>query len=287
MNYTTTRCEAHITLKKGRIKEYGSNRSVHLKDGQEFEIELFNPHKKSVLAKILINGLSIGGGGIVLRPGQRTHLERYLDDNRKFKFNTYTVENSHEAAAAIANNGEVEVQFFFEQDPPICYNYNDLYKQNLWTNPWNGGTGGNPYYGGVITTSYSTNNFVGKASSDFSDGSNLKSFSSGNQDAVNCFFSNTSLKSQPISNKLTAQSAKLKDIETGRIEKGSNSSQSFVTVDMDFNSWASENVSLKLLPFSQKPIEATEIRNYCPNCGSRVKKTTWICCPNCGEDLRS
>ena len=60
---------AYITKQKQRVKQFGEN--VYLKDGSEFEVELYNPSKKTVLSKIKINGEFINGGGIILRPGER------------------------------------------------------------------------------------------------------------------------------------------------------------------------------------------------------------------------
>ena len=68
---------AYITKDKQRIKQY-NNDTVFLEDGDEFEIELFNPTKEKVLAKISING-NFMDSGIVLRPGERVFLERYMD----------------------------------------------------------------------------------------------------------------------------------------------------------------------------------------------------------------
>lgn len=50
------------------------------------------------------------GGGLVLRPGERVFLDRYLAEKRKLIFNTYIVSgNSEEIARAIANNGQIEI----------------------------------------------------------------------------------------------------------------------------------------------------------------------------------
>jgi hypothetical protein len=81
------KCSVNITSNKNRIKQYES--SVYLKDGQQFELEIFNPHQFKVLAKISINGKEISQAGLVIRPGQRIYLERYLDIAKKFKFETY------------------------------------------------------------------------------------------------------------------------------------------------------------------------------------------------------
>ena len=51
------KCSVNITSNKNRIKQYES--SVYLKDGQQFELEIFNPHQFKVLAKISINGKEI------------------------------------------------------------------------------------------------------------------------------------------------------------------------------------------------------------------------------------
>ena len=44
---------AYITKEKQRVKQFGQ--SVYLKDGSEFEVELYNPSRKNVLSKIKIN----------------------------------------------------------------------------------------------------------------------------------------------------------------------------------------------------------------------------------------
>ena len=62
------------------------------------------------------NGKEISQAGLVIRPGQRIYLERYLDIAKKFKFETYEVEDSNESKEAIAKNGEVKVEFFYEQN---------------------------------------------------------------------------------------------------------------------------------------------------------------------------
>ncbi|HOG38684.1 MAG TPA: hypothetical protein PLD95_04445, partial [bacterium] len=80
---------AFITKGRQRIKQY--NDTVYLKNGDEFEIELFNPTQNKIRAEILLNDVSIGSG-IVLRPGERVFLDRYLDEPKKFKFETYNVD---------------------------------------------------------------------------------------------------------------------------------------------------------------------------------------------------
>ena len=50
-------CSVNVTSNKNRIKQYEN--SVYLKDGQQFELEIFNPHQCKVLAKISINGKDV------------------------------------------------------------------------------------------------------------------------------------------------------------------------------------------------------------------------------------
>jgi DNA-directed RNA polymerase subunit M/transcription elongation factor TFIIS len=256
---------AYITKNKQRIKQFGQN--VYLKDGSEFEIELYNPSRNTVLSKIKINGEFINGGGIILKPGERVFLERYLDVPNKFKFETYTVDSTNETMNAIANNGDVEILFYEEQEiftlglnPSITYgscNYGD-YKTPI----------GNNFY---------TTNGV--------------DFATGNS---NIYLTSTSLS---FSNNATPRSSKYekrekperrlksKSVETGRVEKGSSSDQSFKTVNKNFNSWAVSTSVWKLLPESQRPVEKRDLIEKCPKCSTKVKKSSWKFCPECGHQL--
>ena len=78
-------CLAHITKNRNRSKIYGD--TVYLKTGETFEIELFNPSTTKVLARIEINGKKISEGGIILRPGERVYLERFIETKKKFLLN--------------------------------------------------------------------------------------------------------------------------------------------------------------------------------------------------------
>lgn len=117
--------EAFIAVKKNRTKTYSGQ--VYLKNGTEYQIELFNPLTLDVLAEITIDGKPIGNAGVVLRPGERVFLERYLDSPQKFKFSTYEVNTKNDAVRrAIEQNGKVEIKFFkeslFHTTPSINYN---------------------------------------------------------------------------------------------------------------------------------------------------------------------
>lgn len=222
----TETCSVHITTNRNRVKTYSSN--VYLQDEQKFELEIHNPHPFKVLAKIKLNGNYISSSGLVLRPGERVYLERFLDKNQAFVFSTYEVEDTGANKKAISKNGDVEVEFYSEFVPnPI------LGSNSIWITQ--------PTYT-YLTNVSCTNNFQYSASLD-----------------------------SP------------KSIETGRVEGGETTDQNFTFENSSYNSWAFEVVKLKILPASQKPITVSEIRNYCTECGTRVKKSSWKFCPNCGN----
>lgn len=282
---TGTPC-AYISKDRKRLKQFGQ--TVYLKNGDEFELELFNPSSNTVLAKIKLDGNFISGGGIVLKPGQRVYLERYLDDARKFKFETYEVDGtSNEVLDAISGNGDVVIEFF------------DEYKQPVWNNPitYVGGS-----FGGPIHT-YNSNpfnvNLAGNGSTTTTNG-NLSFISSSNTAGVS--FNTTSIsntfagpnirsqrgilksKSKPNSrSEVTMDMLSMDSIETGRVEKGGKSDQSFKTVDKTFNLHACSTSIWKILPESQKIYDNKDLKVYCTNCGKKRKKDSDKFCSSCGN----
>lgn len=260
MNYTTENGAptVHITKKKSRLKIYNET-TVFLNDGENFEFELYNPKQIPVLVKIRLNGEYISNSGIVLKPGQRVFLERFLDTNNKFEFSTYKVKNTPQNQSAIDLNGEVVVEFYDEQ----------RITNNLFL--CSGGFGtttistGSPYWGGNI--SYTTNNATinGTAASSLNlysslttpQGPNVRSFSKEN---------------------------KKSKIETGRVEKGEKSEQTFTNSYQTFNNYTFKTVFYKILPISTKNTTVEEIRQYCTECGTKIKKN-YAFCPTCGNKL--
>jgi hypothetical protein len=252
MKYTSTTGDkpsptAHIAVNRNRIKQYGNK--VYLKDGTHFEIELYNPKKSKVLAKIYIDDKLISSTGLVIKPGQRVYLERWIDEPKKFLFETYEVENTTESKEATSENGRVKIEF-----------YDEFIKlTGGFTTTWTYDS--YPSFGGsTINTVYFSN-------------SNLNSdFSVNDVIGANSSIVSSSL---PIAG----------SFETGRTEKGELSGQSFGTDDSEYNFWASDSVFIRLLPESRKPVEVQEIRNYCTDCGSRIKKSSWKFCPSCGTKI--
>lgn len=268
MNNTTT---AFITRSKSRLKTYGEN--VYIKSGENFEIELFNGHTDNVMAKIWINNKLISQSGLVLKPGQRYFLERFIDSNNKFKYETYAVDGSGDASRAIANNGLVKVEF---------------YKEKVWQNPnifagsWGSYPNWNqPYYQQPIGAPIGTPNiWCGSSLS----GSSVNYANSTITNNANASFTTTS--SGLIGNNGPEGPVGITtSYETGRIEKGEASDQDFGSISMDFESFAFATSNWHILPHSIQPMEVSQLRNYCSGCGTRVKKQSWKFCPSCGESL--
>jgi hypothetical protein len=280
---TGTPC-AYISKDRKRLKQFGQ--TVYLNNGDEFQLELFNPSSTTVLAKIKLDGSYISGGGIVLKPGQRVFLERYLDDARKFKFETYEVDGtSNEVLDAIAGNGDVVIDFF------------DEYKQPVWNNPitYVGGSFGGPihiYGSNTLNTNYvngmttTTNGNVSFTSSSNTAGVNFNTTSISNTFAGPNLRSATSRlkKSKPNSrSEVTMDMLSMDSIETGRVEKGGSSDQSFKTVDKNFNHHTCASSVWKILPMSQKVYEKQDLKVYCTNCGKKRKKDSDKFCSSCGN----
>ena len=248
------RPEAFVTKGKKRIKQFDGQ--VYLSDGDEYEIELFNPTQEVVLAKIKIDGDYIAGGGIVLRRGERVFLERFLDSPEKFKFSTYVVNgNNIEVQDAIVNNGYVEIEFYSEYVPTI---------PNTLPFSLGGTTGGyNPI---TFTTTGGSGNFT------------LTSGTTTTSTFYNASLNSTNTLAGPnirnVSNK----------VETGTTEKGSSSDQTFQHTNKTFNSFSFWNVAWQILPTSEKQYTAEEVSvNYCGNCGAKRKKDSFKFCPHCGN----
>jgi len=242
---------AHITVNRNRVKNYDS--SVYLKDGTNFEIELWNPTTYKVLASIQIDGKSISTNGIIVKPGQRVYLERWIDNPRKFMFSTYEVENNQETKKAISENGRISISFYYE-------NMKNFYPNGSYGNGLiytNCGNSSQPYY---------YNQVIGSPNVSFGGTTVSDSFVFTTSTAINI-----------------AGSLDTKSLETGRTEAGEKSSQIFIEETGDFNTWASQIVEWKILPESMKPVEVQKIRSYCTDCGTRVRASSWKYCPSCGK----
>lgn len=245
---------AWIACPRDRGRRPIKNGKVYLKDGEEFEIEIFNPLQNTVKAEIYINGNSATNGGLVIRPGKRQYLDCFTSTRKKFTFNTYSVDNDIESKKAIEKNGLVEV--FFYKEKSISYWPNKYYDWSYYYQPchWNSPTT-------TIYGSGGTNTITGESSGGISSSDLNGSISIG---STGVFYSSCS-------------------IETGRVEGGSSSSQQFHNVDMDFELFCISQISYQILPESTKPIEVSELRKkFCTDCGRKLKDSFKFC-PDCGE----
>jgi hypothetical protein len=157
------------------------------------------------------------------------------------------VDNTPEARSAIEKNGWVSVSFFKEKQNPTYDIYYNNF-QDITSNQWNK----RDFSKGAFENSY-------KACS-------IKSFSENSSKNYISFDNN---------------------IETGRIEKGNKSNQTFKLVDMEFDSFPSITYTYQILPTSYIPVDVlkpSQIRSYCTSCGTRTKRG-WKFCRECGSKL--
>lgn len=282
MNVISQDAFAKIAVNKSLLKEYSSSkyqRVVYLNDGDEFQIQLFNPEKFPIAAKIHLNGEELSDM-LVLRPGERIWLERYLDQARKFKFSTYEIEDSYEAKEAASLNGEVKIQFYRVKTP----------RQNRVINiscPIS--TIGSPtsiYYNTYYNTINSSDCQV-KSISEPELASNLNSVNLASSDMSGETWYKSSYISDTACNFYASSTAAEpeRSIETGRVEQGGYSNQKFSYVNYDFEDWSFRTETISILPLSRKPVTASDLKKkYCSNCGRKLSPKHKFC-PYCGTKV--
>lgn len=240
------------SIKKGK---------VFLKDKEPFEIELFNPLQDSVLADIKLNGKSISKSGLVLKPGQRFYLDCFIDNQKKFIFNTYEIDsNDEESVKATEKNGLLEV-FFYKEEVITLSNWKSKFDRIIvekFYYPYN------PYpsYPTHPTIWYSNNSGTSDLklnSSSISDSNNTLTtnamYSSSNNTS---YTSNVDLSNLNIGNSINVMS--VNSMETGRVEKGEKSSQEFTEIDMDFENHYISSTIIEIIPDSRKPLETKDLK---------------------------
>ena len=267
-NFITKDELAKIAISKNLIKEYknsNSERIVYLNDGTEFQIYLKNPYQTHLGIKIYVNNQAIGGNMLVLKPGQSFWLDRFLNDNKKFLFSTYNVENTAEMKYATNNNGKVKIEFYHEKEvtpytcviEPLKTNFN-------WTN-----------YNVTCSSSKSFNTPINTYCCSTGDIENS---------SVNAA-NNSKLTSMSYSTSVSTTKTDDSYLETGRVEKGGVSRQEFEYCDINFDYYAFKTENILILPTSRKQIHAEETRRrYCSQCGKKVNPKDKFC-SNCGAKL--
>lgn len=248
------------------LRTYQGNQ-IFLNNGDEFQIRLFNPLREKIGVQIGING-DLSQGLLVLNPGEDVVLDRFLDDKSKMIFETYSYDANNKAASdAVAENGIVDVKFFKEKK---VYRPQKLMKKSK----------GLPHYG-------SLRNVSGVGSSGSTDGFD-GTFTTTN----NVFYSHSFDDGD-----YTLTSASLDFVfdplpenkkETGRVEKGDESTQNFYTVDVEFESFPFYTLTYYLKPTSERgstTVQENKVREYCTNCGYRIRNSRWNFCPKCGDEV--
>ena len=286
---------AKVAVNKSLLKEYNnseqSERVVYLNNGDDFQIQLFNPERTTIGAEVYVNGEKLSGI-LVLKPGERIWLERFTDRSVKFKFSTYNVEDgySEEVQNAIADNGVITVKFFKERKKNywwydngttdrITVSYNDLVCTtnssdvlkctndiNMVNSPMNNLSGSKICH---PTDCTSTITFKYTPEEDFiySCGSYM------NEKSFKDSYGNLNL-----SNSIEIRNT----IETGRISEGGYSSQKFNNVNIDFEYCPFRTEVIKILPVSRKPYSSSDLKKiYCIECGRKLNPK-YKFCPYCG-----
>ena len=302
---------ARLAVNKSLLKEYSNSsrdRIVYMNDGTEFQIQIFNPYSYTVGVSFAFNEKNGSYSSwneqlLVIKPGQRVWLERYLNDEAKLLFSTYEVGNSKAAKEAIKANGLVTIKFYKEKEQVKFMPY--------ITTRWDG-----KYYDG---NNY-INNYINYCDASLSLDS-VKLTSDAVTNAPTTTFYNSSCATtattlgcdvKGIDKGIDTFKLRSKSIETGRIDKGSHSNQKFNTINIDFESYPFSTETIQILPSSQKPVTSNDLNKvYCSNCGRKLNAKFKFCpycgakvdfcpnndnqnrgyviekCPNCGRNVRS
>lgn len=297
-DYSQETQNVKIAMKKSLLKEFnkGDERIVYLENGDEFQIQIFNDQDTEIGAKIYVNGEQIGNSYLVINPGERVWLDRYLDKAKKFKFATYEVNgNNEQVKKAIAKNGLVKVELFRKKQnrfddwqPLVSYptyypycplqtNIPEYAPRIYYTETY--GMKNEPYATSTTACELDTN-IVATA---FSQATPINCSLRGEYTAASAMLDLGSCTSSFTNT--TAGDIQSNKIETGRIKEGGHSDQEFDYVSMSFEYWPFTTEEIHILPKSTKPVSSHDLQKvYCPNCGRRLK-TKFNFCPFCGEKL--
>jgi predicted RNA-binding Zn-ribbon protein involved in translation (DUF1610 family) len=293
MNKTINEQLAKIAVNKSLLKEYSNSsrdRIVYMNDGTEFQIQIFNPYSYTIGVSFSFNEKSGSYSSwneqlLVIKPGQRVWLERYLNDEAKLLFSTYEVGNSKAAQEAIKANGVVTIKFYKEKEQ-IKY-------QPCVTTVWNGNNNNYINYCDTVQTfdfapkTYcnqvdavlSLDSGIGAASAKLSCDASTNAASSIQYSSASTVTTGLAATPKSVSRSMP------KSIETGRIDKGSHSSQKFNTINIDFEYYPFSTEVIQILPTSQKPVTSQDLQKvYCSNCGRKLNKK-YKYCPYCGAQI--
>lgn len=286
------RMPSAIVTAGGSEKKVYEGNVVFFNKGDNFELRFFNPLQEKIGVEIIFNGQKKSDGLLVVNPGEDITLDRFLDDKKKMVFDTYNIDaNNPSAVAAAALNGIVNINFYKEKYPSYHNYYFSQGVNGPAGSPGSGGSGGSglPHF-----SSTNSNSRMYGSARGTSTGINFHKeywFPSGEGDVNLDSFDTKDYVCESTGeidySEYLDDSIKSKSLtETGRVEKGETSNQNLNLVDIQFESIAFHSIQYHLKPTSTRGYtRTTEIRNYCPECGYRIRKENWKYCPKCGEKL--
>ena len=248
---------AKIAVNKSLLKEYSNSsneRVVYMDDNTEFQIQIFNPYSYIIGVSFEFNKTSKNNQLLVLRPGERVWIERYLDNDSRLLFSTYKVNPSAEVKDAIKNNGGIRIKFYKEKQPESWMGYTPSFTS----------FGSAPMTDTMPQITWCTNSINSVQSNSINLNGNITAT------AYNTITSGVC----PVIDDLS--------IETGRVERGSHSNQKLTHIQKDFELFPFKLEDIKILPSSQKQINSNDLhKRYCHNCGRKLNQK-YKFCPYCG-----
>jgi len=137
-----------------------------------------------------------------------------------------------------------------------------------------------PYYSPIWV-----NGFVSSNTGTFNYPEGVRTFTTQNMNTFGSLSSNYSYVNDTVSsnvNSTKSKTSEIRHVETGRVEKGSESDQSFVFDNSTFNSYPCKTNWWKIKPVSTKVLVREDLVVYCTECGAKRKKDNHKFCPHCG-----
>lgn len=288
-DYSQEQKRVKIAINKSLLKEFtkDNERVVYLEDEDEFQIQIFNDQTTEIGARIFVNDEPIGNSYLVIKPGERVWLDRYLDRALKFKFKTYEVNgNSRDVQRAIRNNGIVKVMLYRKNSTYTTTYIEDLYRtieEPYWSPKIYYCDNLNINYDNTLDLNYCDDGV--KFSTTAGTNTSATTVGSGFVTANYCNATNYSEPTQIKATLGSTKSFKSNKVETGRISEGGHSNQEFDYVNMSFDSFAFATETIHILPKSTKPVQSSDLQKvYCTNCGRKIK-SKFKYCPYCGSEI--
>lgn len=263
---------------------------VYLKNGQEFQIFLKNYRGIPVMVELTING-ETEKETIILDPGERLFLERYLSTNNKFKFNTYKISNN--VKKLIENNvkelGVITARVYSLQSvysdtpvtsttiPKVQYIV-DYFRQPVFNGYRSFQTFNNEQFMGTRS------NISGYVSSSYTSCNNMASSLNNNEfQTYTSYCVNEDVESEKNSQNLAKE--KLQEVNTqtefGAIERGNYSDQKFEGCPDFKKGMFLESYTIHIYPISAQSSEEKSNRIegaiYCSVCGRKQKHGQKYC----------